>query len=191
MYPALGAQQDLSDRDINTLMALYGSDLNVTTALPDKDEYGRALPPSVICERLTHDGSAAAMNGDFQTAIDKLQSALAINPAQDLAKKNLAVAANNLAIASGTSPDKAIELLHLALYWDPKSDASRQNLNSMFQNQGKDPKAFKTRVECAETCQSNKDIKGAIVEYSEALSIKSDEGIKAKLQNLRASVAKK
>ncbi len=191
MYPALGAQQDLSDRDINTLMALYAGDLKVSTALPDKDEYGRALPPSVISERLTHDGSAAAMNGDFQTAIDKLQAALAINPAQDLAKKNLGVAANNLAIAPGTAPEKSIELLHLALYWDPKSEASRQNLNSIFQSQGKDPTAFKTRVECAEACQSHKDIKGAIVEYSEALSIKSDDGIKAKLQILRASAAKK
>ena len=191
MYPALGVQQGLSDRDINTLMALYGSDVKSSTSLPDKDEYGRALPASVICERLTHAGSAAAMNGDFQTAIEKLQSALAINPAQDLAKKNLGVAANNLAIASETSPERAIELLHLALYWDPKNEAYRQNLNAVFQNQGKDPTAFKMRVECAESCQTHKDIKGAIVEYTEALSIKPDDTIKAKLKLLKSSAEKK
>jgi predicted Zn-dependent protease len=191
MYPALGVQQGLSDRDINTLMALYGGDIKSPMALSDKDEYGRPLPPSVVCERLTHAGSQAAMNGDFETAIEKLQAALVINPSQDLAKKNLGVAANNLAIASGTSPEKALTLLHLALYWDPKNEASRHNLNAALQNQGKDPLAFKTRVDFAEFCQSHQDIKGAIVEYMEALSIKSDDGIKAKLNHLRALESKK
>lgn len=191
MYPALNVQQGLSDRDINTLLALYSGELKSATSLSDKDEYGRALPPSVMCERLTHAGSEAAMSGDFPTAIEKLQSALAINPAQDLARKNLSVAANNMAIASGTSQEKAMELLHLALYWDPKNEASRQNLNSIFQTQGKDPKSFKTRVECAELCQTHKDVRGAIVEYSEALSIKPDDAIKAKLQLLKASKDKK
>jgi predicted Zn-dependent protease/Flp pilus assembly protein TadD len=191
MYPAIGVQQGLSDRDINTLMALYANELKSSSSLPDKDEYGRALPPSVMCDRLTTAGSTAAMNGDFQTAIEKLQAALSINPSQDLAKKNLGVAANNLAIVPGTAPEKAIGLLHLALYWDPKNEASRQNLNALLQSQGKDPTSFKTRVERAESCQSHKDIKGAIVEYAEALSLKSDDGIKAKLTHLRSSEEKK
>jgi predicted Zn-dependent protease/Tfp pilus assembly protein PilF len=191
MYPSIGVQQGLSERDINTLTALYANDLTSITSLSDKDEYGRALPPSVMCDRLTNVGSAAAMNGDFQTAIEKLQAALSINPSQDLAKKNLCVAANNLAIVPGTSPEKAISLLHLALYWDPKNEASRQNLNSLLQSQGKDPTAFKMRVESAESCQSHNDIKGAIVEYTEALSIKSDDGVKAKLKTLKSSEEKK
>jgi len=63
-------------------------------------------------------------------------------------------------------------------------------LNAALQNQGKDPKSFKTRVECAESCQSHKDFKGAIVEYSEALSIKSDEVVANKLKQLKASEGK-
>jgi tetratricopeptide (TPR) repeat protein len=190
MYSTLIVQQGLSDRDINTLLALYNSDLKSSTALSDKDEYGRPLPPSVMAERLTNVGSAAAMSGDFEKAIEKLQAALAINPDQELARKNLSVAANNLAIANNTEPERALSLLRLALYWDPKNDASRSNLNAALQNQGKDPKSFKTRVECAESCQSHKDFKGAIVEYSEALSIKSDEVVASKLKQLKASEGK-
>lgn len=190
MYSTLIVQQGLSDRDINTLLALYNSDLKSSSALSDKDEYGRPLPPSVMAERLTNAGSAAAMSGDFETAIEKLQAALTINPDQELARRNLSVAANNLAIANSTGSEKALSLLRLALYWDPKNDASRSNLNAALQIQGKDPKSFKTRVECAESCQSHKDFKGAIVEYSEALSIKSDEVIASKLRQLKASEGK-
>lgn len=187
MYPALGVQQGLSDRDINTILALYSADPKSSAALSDKDEYGRPLPPSVMAERLAHMGSSAAMGGDYKTAIEKLQASLALNPNQDLARKNLSVAANNLAIDSGTPPDKSLELLRLALFWDPQNDASRNNLNAALQNQGKDPKSFKTRVECAESCLSRKDTKGAIVEFTESLSIKPDDTIKAKLKQLKAN----
>ncbi|HEY9679114.1 MAG TPA: matrixin family metalloprotease [Drouetiella sp.] len=185
MYPALGVQQGLSDRDINTVLALYSADLKSDKALSDKDEYGRPLPPSVMCERLTNAGSIAAMNGDFNGAIEKLQSALEINPKQDLAGKNIAVAANNLAIVPGTAPDEAMRLLHLALYWEPTNDAARTNLNSLLQSLGKDPKAFGARIECAEQCRAHNDIKGAIVEYTEALSLKSDTATKVKLDALK------
>jgi tetratricopeptide (TPR) repeat protein len=132
-------------------------------------------------------GSAAAMAGQYDKAIEKLEAALSMNPNLDLAKKNLAVAANNLAISAATQPDKEIHLLHLALFWEPTNQAARQNLNSLLQSQNKDPKSFAIRVSIADQCASANDPKGATVEYREALAIKDDPAIRSKLNALKPS----
>jgi tetratricopeptide (TPR) repeat protein len=133
MYPSLYTQQGLSARDVNTLLALYSKTSEQAEDLPYVDEWNRPLTPKAKAERLSHEGSAAAMAGQYQKAIDKLESSLELNPNNDLARKNLAVAANNLAISKETSTENAIKLLRKALKWDPSSEVSRKNLENMLQ----------------------------------------------------------
>ena len=184
MASSLYVQHGLSDRDINTILVLYSRDAASVADLPDKDEYGRPLPPAVKAERLANTGTAAAMAGKYETAIEKLQAALELNPNMDLAKKNLAVAANNLAIADGTSDEKGLALLHLSLYWDPQNKAGRENLNSRLRSAGKDPFSQPARLALAEQYLAAGKRKAAIVEYREALAIKENPVIREKLNGL-------
>jgi hypothetical protein len=54
----------------------------------------------------------------------------------------------------------------------------------MLQMSGKDPKSFAVRLAIADQCASSGDNKSAIVEYREALAIKDDPSVKAKLNTL-------
>lgn len=128
MYPSLYTQQGLSHRDINTLLALYSNKVEQASELPFVDEWGRPLTAAAKAERLAHEGNTAAVAGQFRKAIEKLETSLEMNPNNDVARRNLAVCANNLAIADGTTTESAISLLRKALKWDPKSELCKQNL---------------------------------------------------------------
>lgn len=185
MSPSLYTQQGLSDRDVNTVLALY-SDKSNLESLSNKDEYGRPLSEQVKCDRLVQAGTAAAISGDYNKAIEKLSLALEMNPQIDLARKNLAVAANNLAIAPGISAERKLALLYLALYWQVDNQAARDNLNNELNFQGRDPRSFAVRVALAHQCLSKSDPIGATVEYREALSIKEDKAIRSQLNALES-----
>jgi len=188
MSPQLYTQQGLSDRDVNTVLTLYSAE-RPSENLPDKDEWGRPLSPQIRSQHLVQAGTAAVMAGQYDKAIEKLESALELNPNNDLACKNISAAANNLAITPGTAPERQQSLLRLALYWQPQNQAARQNLDSMLQMAGKDPKLFAVRQALADQCASSGDNKGAIVEYREALSLKDDPAVKTKLNTLLAKNA--
>jgi predicted Zn-dependent protease len=188
MYPSLSSQQGLSARDINTMLALYGDRQATTVILVDKDEWGRPLPPTVVAERLGREGMNLLSTNQFPQAIAKLEEALKLEVKTPYAKENLAVALNNLAIAKETPDDKKIELLHQALFWNPKLDGARANLNNYLQSLGHDPKSFTERVKLAEQCGAKHDAKGAVVEYTEALSIKDDSAVRIKLSQLQKNL---
>jgi len=188
MFPNLAVQQGLSPRDINTMLALYGDRPATTIILTDKDQWGRPLPPAVVAERLTREGSALVSANQLPQAIAKLEEALKLDVKTPYAKENLAVALNNLAIAKETPDDKKIELLHQSLFWNPKFDGARTNLNNYLQSFGHDPKSFAERVKLAEQCGAKHDAKGATVEYTEALSIKEDSAVRNKQSQLQKNL---
>ncbi len=185
MFPTLGAQQGLSARDINTILTLYGDRPATTTILADKDQWGRPLPPRVVAERLTNEASSLLEANQLPEAISKLEQAIKLDAKTPYAKENLAVALNNLAIADQTPVEKRIDLLHQSLFWNPKFDTARTNLNNYLESIGHDPKSFAERVKLADQCAAKHDTKGAIVEYTEALSIKEDSGVRNKLAQLQ------
>lgn len=134
MSPMLYTQQGLSHRDINTILALYSEESTTRAEQRELiDEYGRPLGPEAKAQRLSREGSVAAAAGEYRKAIEKLEAALAINPKDDIARKNLAVCANNLAIANDTKKEEALELLRKALKWDPANEAYRHNLEALQQ----------------------------------------------------------
>lgn len=186
MSSTLIVQQGLSPRDVRTINALYSDKAMTERTLPDKDEYGRPLPPSLLCQRHVQEGSVAAGNNQFDKAISEFEQALKIDPKQERAREGIAIAFNNMAIEKETSSEKSIELFRKALFWDPTCDIARGNLNSYLQSMGMDPKSFDVRVKLAEQCLKNNDVRGAIVEYAEALIYRSDDNTRKKLEALRA-----
>lgn len=189
MSGTLIVQQGLSPRDIRTINRLYSNATVEERKLPDKDEYGRPLPPAVLCQRHVQEGSIAAGNNQFEKAITEFEAALKIDPKQERAREGIAIAYNNMAIEKDTNSDKAVELFRKALYWDPTCDVARGNLNSYLQSMGMNPKSFDVRVKLAEKCLEQKDTRGAIVEYTEALIYKADDAIRRKLETLQAGKA--
>jgi tetratricopeptide (TPR) repeat protein len=185
MFPILSAQPGLSARDINTMLALYSDHPNTTTVLSDKDEWGRPLAPAVKATRLAREGHSLMSANQLPQAIAKLEEAIKLNASEPFAKENLSVAFNNLAIADDTPSEKRIELLHQSLFWNPKFEIARTNLNNYLQSLGHDPKSFAERVKLADQCAANHNSKGAIVEYTEALSIKDDIAVRNKLKSLQ------
>ncbi len=186
MSGTLIVQQGLSARDVRTINQLYSNITAEERKLPDKDEYGRPLPPAVICQRHVQEGTVAAGNNHFEKAITEFEAALKIDPKQERAREGIAIAYNNMAIEKDINTDKAIELFRKALYWDPTCDVARGNLNSYLQSMGMEPKSFDIRVKLAEKCLEQKDTRGAIVEYTEALIYKADDAIRKKLETLQA-----
>ncbi len=184
MAPSLYVQHGLSDRDINTVLLLYSDDNSVVDKIPEKDEYGRTLSPTVKAQYLANLGSKYTMAGDYEKAIDTLKKSLQLDPKSNLARGNISAAANNLAIADGVSDAKAVELLRLALYWSPDNNAAHSNLASRLKQSGIDPQNFAQRVANADKLLSSGDKIGATVELREALKIKEDPLVRKKLQSI-------
>jgi tetratricopeptide (TPR) repeat protein len=186
MFPKLSVQNGISPSDSATLMTLYGwGDAGANGVVPSVSI--KDLAPAVQCQHLTREGSKAAMSGNFELAMQKLSEALAIDPTIKVARDNLSVAANNLAI-NQTDLQESIRMLHVALYWNPFSDLSRKNLNAFLSNSGEDPTSFPLRVKRGDSCAAKHDSIGAIVEYTEALSIKKDPSLIAKVAALKKSM---
>jgi tetratricopeptide (TPR) repeat protein len=190
MSSQLSVQQGLSPRDIRTINALYGEKSGQTRQLPDKDEYGRPLPATVICERHVQEGYIAASNYQYEKAVAEFEAALKIDPKNEKARESIAISLNNMAIENDTHADKAIELFRNALFWDPAFDAARKNLNASLHNKGIEPASFDMRIKLAEQCLAKHDTRGAIVEYTEALIYKADEATKKKRDALQAELRK-
>jgi tetratricopeptide (TPR) repeat protein len=186
MFPKLSVQNGISPSDSATLMTLYGwGSAGANVVVPSVSI--KDLAPAVQCQHLTREGSKAAMSGNFELAMQKLTEALAIDPTIKVARDNLSVAANNLAI-NQTDLQESIRMLHIALYWNPSSDLSRKNLNAFLSNSGEDPASFPLRVKRGDSCVAKHDSIGAIVEYTEALSIKNDPALSAKIAALKKSM---
>lgn len=85
--------QFLTQRDRNTLMALYALDQSEI----DKEMYeyarrGNDPAAGLTLARLTHEAMIAMGNGDFNLAIDKLEQARGLDPANPIVQKNLGAA---------------------------------------------------------------------------------------------------
>lgn len=181
MYPVL-KEDAISARDMHTLYALYSPDLQDASSLRAVDAYGRALPKESIAERLVADGSNAAVSGNLARAKDLLERALAIDPQNKLARSNLAVCTNNLAIDGKHSNNESMKLLYEALYWQPDCQSAKDNLKSMY-GTASDTTSFSFHAAQAAQRFHEGDLMGAVVEYRFALSLKEDAAVRAKLAN--------
>jgi predicted Zn-dependent protease/Tfp pilus assembly protein PilF len=187
MFPIL-KEDSVSPRDRQTLFALYSPDLKVSSQLRTVDAYGRQLPKPQLAQRYVMDGSSACVGGDFKNGRELLEKALQLDPSNQLARSNLAVCANNLAIVQGTPPEESIRLLYEALYWQPDYETASSNLLSLFPNR-EHPKSFAEHVKAAEERAGSGDMRGAVVEYRLALQAKADPGIQNKINQYEHQLA--
>lgn len=187
MFPIL-REDSVSPRDRQTLFALYSPDLKISSQLRAIDAYGRQLPKPQLAQRYVMDGSTACVGGDFKNGKELLEKALQLEPSNQLARSNLAVCANNLAIAEGTTPEDSLRLLYEALYWQPDYAMAKSNLVSLFPNR-EQPKSFADHVKAAEERAHSGDMRGAVVEYRLALQTKTDPSIQNKISQCEHQLA--
>ncbi|MCA9803973.1 MAG: TonB family protein [Cyanobacteria bacterium HKST-UBA02] len=128
----------------------------------------------------------AINDNNFKTAITLLEESLKLNPDYKLARDNLAVAYNNYGMELQSNPAEAIAMFHRAIALEPGNTQTRGNLEKAIKLAGKDPASFKDRVDLGDQAAKSGDKTGARFEYEQALAIKDDPQVKARIQALFA-----
>jgi predicted Zn-dependent protease len=180
MYPMVG-EAKVSERDRATLLALYAADAKTLAEAKPVDAYGRELPDAVKAERLVNAGNDAAAAGDWSHAVELLERAVALDGKNALARSNLAISLNNMAIAPGCKSEDAQKLLYRALYWNPGCTVAKDNLANVIYRDTAGATAAE-HVRRAGQRQAAGDLMGAIVEYRWALERRDDAAVRSKMQ---------
>jgi tetratricopeptide (TPR) repeat protein len=195
MYPQLSVQTGITARDARTLHVVYAAAAEaLSSGASDSNSNGDAsesefsrLTPKIQSDLLLKAGTRAVFAGNYKESIEKLEAALKINPDIELARSNLAVAANNLALQTADKDERLI-LLHKALFWNPNSDAGRTNLEQLVDDFDVVVNDSASRIKFADKLEKNRDYLGACVELSEAARIKPDSAVTARAEALRQKV---
>lgn len=137
--------------------------------------------PKKVLARLNNEAAQAISQGKYQKAINLLESLASDYPRYDFARNNLSIAYNNqgLKIAK-LDPKGSMEKFRKALYYNPAETATRRNLNSLLKDEGLDPHSYKTRLMLGDKAIAAGDLKGAFVEYSEALRLRNTGELRKK-----------
>lgn len=141
-----------------------------------------AFAPDKIA--INDDGVRALEKGDFADAIQLFKSALAIDNNFELARDNLSIAYNNLAIKSASQPRVALDSLHKALFLDPDNELTKKNLAGILERLGKNAGKFEDRIALAEEASNEGKAISALVEYRAAVKLKPSPTILAKVSQL-------
>lgn len=133
---------------------------------------------------LNDQGVKALEKKNFHQAIQFFKSALSIDREYTLARENLSIAYNNIAIENAATPDVALDSLHKALFLDPDNPLTIKNLDGILKRMGKNPKKYEDRIKLAEYAEQRRRSIDALVEYREALKISQSPRILAKVSQL-------
>jgi tetratricopeptide (TPR) repeat protein len=133
--------------------------LVICTAQPPVEavELSPQRSPEVV--RMNNKAVTAINAGDLKTAIQILEEALRLDPSYKLAKENLSMAYNNLALKTKDEPLQALKYFHLALMIDPANHTTQDN--------------FDTLLSSAESPVRFDDVASAAVDYADA-ALKAD-----------------
>jgi tetratricopeptide (TPR) repeat protein len=144
---------------------------------------GACAADATTVTSLNNDGVNALKVNNYAVAIEKFKAALKLDPDSQLARDNLAIAHNNYGLQLRNDPKAALKQFHEALYLNRSNPTTLVDVEGIIKIMGKDPHRFKDRVELGDQARqpANADFIGAIIEYSEALKIKDDPAIHAKL----------
>ncbi|MBZ0188488.1 MAG: tetratricopeptide repeat protein, partial [Candidatus Obscuribacterales bacterium] len=124
MYPQLLAQGKISARDRNTLLELYQAFCQAE--IKEKEN----LSASARANLLLAKGTRACFDKKWQEAIESLLKVVKLEPTNILARSNLAVAANNIAVEKFDEASVAMVYLHQSLYFQPLDNQADTNLRS-------------------------------------------------------------
>lgn len=138
-----------------------------------------------------NEGVGALKDRNWDLAIKKFEAALKTDSNYSVAKKNLSVAHNNLAMhlaAVEHNPDKALNAFHQSVYLDPDNKTTEANFKTTIRMLGKNPDSFDDRLYLAECAKKNNDLVGELVEYQAALKIRQDSSLQGKIKDLRTKI---
>jgi tetratricopeptide (TPR) repeat protein len=189
MYPLLSDQSGITPRDAKTFFAVYAAAeeslavANGEAKTSDESEFSR-LSPVNQAALLLKIGTKAVFAGKYAESITSLEKALQLDPTNKLAKSNLSVAANNLALQV-ENKDERLKLLHKAMYWNPDSDSGRINLNNLLKAMDINPDDANARIKLADKLESENDLIGACAELSESAHLKPNSKVTDRVQALR------
>lgn len=195
MYPQLSVQTGITPRDAKTLHVVYAAAQEALTMSSSGDasssgqsenEFSR-LSPKNQAQLLLRAGTKAVFAGEYKDSIAKLEAALKIDPTIELARSNLAVSANNLALQTADKDERLI-LLHKALFWTPTMDAARVNLEQTIDDFDVVVKDPASRIKFADKLEKQGDLIGACVELSESLKLKSNPAVQARVDELTKKI---
>lgn len=133
---------------------------------------------------LNDQGVRALEKKNYHQAIQFFKSALAIDREYTLARENLSIAYNNIAIENAATPDAALDSLHKAMFLDPDNPLTIRNLEGILKRMGKNPKKYEDRIKLAEYAEERRRSIDALVEYREALKISQSPKVLARVSQL-------
>ena len=133
---------------------------------------------------INDDGVRALDSGEYSKAIHLFKSALAIDNNFELARDNLSIAYNNVAIKSADKPDLALDSLHKALFLDPDNELTKKNLVGILNRMGKDANKYEDRLALAEAAEKHGKAISALVEYRAAVQLRPNPNVLAKISSL-------
>jgi TonB family protein len=134
---------------------------------------------------LNNEGVTLLMKGQYQNAIERFALALKEDPEYEMAKDNLAIAFNNLALQNRESPSVAVPCFCRSLYLRPDSATTRENLIAMLTKmEEKKASTFDDFVHLGDDAASEKKSIEAYVFYKEALRLKPDTAVEKKASDL-------
>jgi TonB family protein len=137
---------------------------------------------------LNNEGVTFLNHGEFQNAIERFALALKENPSYVLAKNNMAIAFNNLALNNRTYPAAAVPFFCRSLYLRPDSATTRENLITMLTKmEDKKASTFEDFVHLGDDASAEKKSIEAYVFYKEALRLKSDPAVEKKVSDLESA----
>lgn len=133
---------------------------------------------------LNNEGVVLLNEKKYEESMFRFIAALTIDPDYEIARKNLAVAQNNLGMEVAKRDRTRALLLFEKAYLNSSSEEILSNINSIILSMKLDPNKFEHRVKLAESALKRGVLSGAIVEYKLALKIKKDKKIEKRLRKL-------
>lgn len=189
MYPILSEQSGITPRDARTFQAVYSAaDESLAVASGNNDSSGdnefSRLTPANQAALLIKIGTKAVFAGKYSESIASFEKALKLDSSNELAKSNLAVAANNLSLQVQSNEEK-LTLLHKALFWNPDSQSARTNLAMLLGNMNVQADDSDARIKLADKLERDNDNLGACVELAESLRLKPNAKVSTRLDAMR------
>lgn len=109
---------------------------------------------------------------EYQLAIDKFRNTLKMDPSYSLALENLLIAHNQYGLKlMKTNPKRALAQFHQVAYVNPNFPSIDRNMDDAIKAMGKNPESFYVREELGKVAKAEGDLRGAHVEYKNALKL--------------------
>jgi tetratricopeptide (TPR) repeat protein len=171
---------------ISFIVGLVGIFLPVSGALADEaggaqsTASASAADAGAKVEALTNEGVEEMGKSNLPAAIEKFKEALTIDPACGVARRNLSAALSNQ--GTRVEPEEGVSYWRKALFVWPENKPAHNNLSTFLQSIGKVPDSFDERVSLANSFVKTGDYVSAVVELREAIALKKDAVVEAKLK---------